>query len=254
MGSLNHHNLLLLFLSPLIRTSIKSEAFLNSHSDKREAPLFSTPRELKPSMENGGEEDDRASRCKRITRESDATKNGAATKLQALRLVEDLSLPSVSSSLSLSLSSIMSPFFPSKSSNASSASSSTKPRSLYRCGEKKVFKFDVLLPLLRMLIVPLGAQTSRLLAVIFWISRFFSRTPLFFSLPGACMHSNRQWQNSYQNLFPFLNASAPPMSAVVYCLLSCHYILCPLHIEMCVMSDDHSLSPRILGPYFSVTF
>lgn len=70
-------------------------------------------------------------------------------------------------SLSLSLSSIMSPFFPSKSSNASSASSSTKPRSLYRCGEKKVFKFDVLLPLLRMLIVPLGAQTSRLLAVIF---------------------------------------------------------------------------------------
>ncbi|BAD88197.1 unknown protein [Oryza sativa Japonica Group] len=46
-------------------------------------------------MENGGEEDDRASRCKRITRESDATKNGAATKLQALRLVEDLSLPSV---------------------------------------------------------------------------------------------------------------------------------------------------------------
>ncbi|XP_006645269.1 uncharacterized protein LOC102713692 isoform X2 [Oryza brachyantha] len=46
-------------------------------------------------MENGGEEGYGGSRCKRITRESDAAKNGAATKLQALRLVEDLSLPSV---------------------------------------------------------------------------------------------------------------------------------------------------------------
>ncbi|KAG8054092.1 hypothetical protein GUJ93_ZPchr0001g30304 [Zizania palustris] len=46
-------------------------------------------------MEHGGEEDDTGSRCRRIMRESDATKNGEATKQQALRLAEDLSLPSV---------------------------------------------------------------------------------------------------------------------------------------------------------------
>ncbi|KAG8078953.1 hypothetical protein GUJ93_ZPchr0007g5666 [Zizania palustris] len=46
-------------------------------------------------MEPGGDEDDTGSRCKRILGDSDATKNGEATKQQALRLAEDLSLPSV---------------------------------------------------------------------------------------------------------------------------------------------------------------
>lgn len=53
-------------------------------------------------MELGGEEDDTGSGCNRSMSGSDATMNIAATKQQALRLAEDLSLPSVRS-LSLSL-------------------------------------------------------------------------------------------------------------------------------------------------------
>lgn len=48
-------------------------------------------------MELGGEEDDTGSGCNRSMSGSDATMNIAATKQQALRLAEDLSLPSVRS-------------------------------------------------------------------------------------------------------------------------------------------------------------
>ncbi|KAL5226352.1 hypothetical protein ABZP36_014617 [Zizania latifolia] len=83
--------------TPQEKDKYKGEKLFYSHSDMKvelKKGSSTLPRR-EASMEHGGEEDDTGSRCRRIMRESDATKNGEATKQQALRLAEDLSLPSV---------------------------------------------------------------------------------------------------------------------------------------------------------------
>ncbi|XP_062207961.1 uncharacterized protein LOC133909517 isoform X2 [Phragmites australis] len=81
--------------SPSIMHSIKERGFCAIIQTRKR--LFKRGSSRRgATMEHGGEEEDRGSESKRsLGASSDATVSSAATKLQALRFAEDLSLPSV---------------------------------------------------------------------------------------------------------------------------------------------------------------